>query len=162
LPGALSPVLVFSSAAPDGADGARRDRTAARAVRVGVVAVAAVALPLGLAAGWLVPRLFGAGFGGAAAALRALLPGIVAYAAGTVLAGDFIGRGRPGWNAQGSVLTVVLSLVAGLLLIPRGGIVGAAWASSLAYTGGAVWMIVRFRRATGLAWRDVLLVQRTG
>ncbi|MHB8078236.1 MAG: lipopolysaccharide biosynthesis protein [Candidatus Krumholzibacteriia bacterium] len=154
LPSALSPILVFSSAAPG--DAGARDRLAARAVRVGLVATAAVALPLGLAAGWLLPRLFGSAYAAAAPALRALLPGIVAFAPGAVLAGDFIGRGRPGWNAQASAFTLAVNLVAGLALVPRFGLPGAAWASTTAYIAGATWMVLRFRRASGLTWRALL------
>ena len=154
LPSALSPILVYSSAA--GGDAGARDRLAARAVRVGLVATAAGALPLGLAAGWLLPRLFGGEYAAAVPALRALLPGIVAFAPGAVLAGDFIGRGRPGWNAQASAFTLVINLVAGVALVPRFGLTGAAWASTIAYASGAAWMVLRFRRASGLTWQGLL------
>ena len=154
LPSALSPILVYSSAA--GGDAGARDRLAARAVRVGLVATTVVALPLGLAAGWLLPRLFGGEYAAAVPALRALLPGIVAFAPGAVLAGDFIGRGRPGWNAQASAFTLAVNLVAGLALVPRFGLTGAAWASTIAYASGAAWMVLRFRRASGLTWRELL------
>ncbi len=158
LPGALSPVLVYSSADP--AAECARDRLAARAVRLGLGATAIAALPVAILAGPLLPRLFGAEYAPAAPALRALLPGIVAYAAGAVLAGDFIGRGRPAWNAHASALTLGLNLLAGLLLVPRHGAVGAAWASTLAYTGGAAWMLVRFRQASRLGWRELCGWQR--
>jgi O-antigen/teichoic acid export membrane protein len=154
LPSALSPILVYSSAAAG--DAGARDRLAARAVRVGLVATAAVALPLGLAAGWLLPRLFGGEYAAAVPALRALLPGIVAFAPGAVLAGDFIGRGRPGWNAQASAFTLAINLVAGVALVPRFGLTGAAWASTIAYASGAAWMVLRFRRASGLTWQGLL------
>ena len=154
LPSALSPILVYSSAASG--DAGDRDRLAARAVRVGLAATAVVALPLGLLAGWLLPRLFGGEYAAAAPALRALLPGIVAFAPGAVLAGDFIGRGRPGWNAQASAFTLAVNLVAGLALVPRLGLLGAAWASTIAYASGAAWMVLRFRRASGLTWRELL------
>lgn len=158
LPGALSPVLVYSSSAPDQME--ERDRLAARAVRVALAATAAVALPLGLAAGPLLNVLFGGAYAASAPALRALLPGVVAFAPGAVLAGDFIGRGRPQWNAQASLLTVAVSLLAGLLLIPSYAAVGAAWAGTAAYAVGATVMVTRFRKATGLPLREILLVKR--
>jgi putative peptidoglycan lipid II flippase len=94
------------------------------------------------------------------APLRALLPGIVVFSAGAVLAGDFIGRGRPVWNAQASGVTVGVNVLAGVLLIPRWAETGAAWASTLAYTAGALVMLVRFRRATGLGWGHLLRPKR--
>lgn len=159
LPAALSPVLVYTSAAPDG--GPRRDRLAARAVRAGLLATLAAAVPLAALAGWLIPALFGPAYAGAAAPLRTRLPGVVAYAVGGVLAGDFIGRGRAAWNTQASVLTAAVNAAAGLWLIPRHGLAGAGWASTLAYLAGATWMLLRFRGATRLSLREILWPART-
>ena len=101
--------------------------------------------------------LAGGVYAGASSALWALLPGIVAVAPATVLAGDFIGRGHPAWNAQASSLVVIVGVILGLWLIPGHGAVGAAWASSLSYALGTVLMVVRFRKATGLSLREILI-----
>lgn len=153
LPGALQPLLVYASADADDTD---RDVVAARAVRVGLAAAAVAALVLALVSRPLLSALFGAEYLASTAPLRALLPGIVIFAAGSVLAGDFIGRGRPAWNAQASGVTVAVNVLAGLLLIPSGGATGAAWASTIAYAAGALVMLTRFRAATGLGWRAIL------
>lgn len=155
LPGALTPLLVHSSAA-DAAD-PLRDRTAARAVRLGVGLTLAAGLPLYLLAGPLLELAGGGQYAASGPALRALLPGIVAFAPGVVLAGDFIGRGRPHWNTQASVLTVLINVAAALWLIPPHGAVGAAWASTIAYTCGSAAMLWRFRRATGMSLRGLVL-----
>lgn len=158
LPGAMTPLLVHSSAAsaadPD------RDRTASRAVRLGILVTLAAAVPLAVVAGPLLSLLAGGAYADSAAALRALLPGVVAFAPGAVLSGDFIGRGKPHWNTQASLLTVGVNLVAGLLLIPGHGAVGAAWSSSIAYTCGSFLMIARFRQTTGLSIRSALRRRR--
>lgn len=155
LPGALTPLLVHSSAAEAG--DMRRDRTAARAVRLGVGLTLAAALPLYLAAAPLLALAGGGQYADSVPALRALLPGIVAFAPGVVLAGDFIGRGRPHWNTQASALTVLVNVAAALVLLPRHGAIGAAWASSLAYACGSAIMLWRFRRATGMSLRGLVL-----
>ena len=155
LPGALTPVLVHTSAA-DASDRGR-DRTAARAVRLGVGLTLIAGLPLYLLAKPLLALAGGGQYAASGDSLRALLPGIVAFAPGVVLAGDFIGRGRPHWNTQASVLTVIINVVAALLLIPAHGAVGAAWASSLAYALGSAVMLWRFRRATGMSLRGLVL-----
>ena len=158
LPGALTPLLVHSSAARAGDP--ERDRTASRAVRLGVLVTLAAAVPLALVAGPLLSRFAGGAYAGSAPALLALLPGIVAFAPGAVLAGDFIGRGRPNWNTQASLLTVLVNLVAGLLLIPEHGALGAAWSSSIAYACGSLLMILRFRQTTGLSLRSAFRRRR--
>ncbi len=144
LPGAITPLLVHSSAS-DSSD-PERDRTAVKAVKVGVLLTFAAAVPLFLLADPLLKLLAGGEYSGSGPALRALLPGIVAFAPGAVLAGDFIGRGKPHWNTQASALTVAVNLAAGWMLIPRYGPVGAAWASTIAYTVGAAVMLIRFFR----------------
>ena len=148
LPGALTPILVHTSAT-SGSD-PDRDRTACRGVQLGVLVTAVVAVPLYFLAEPLLSFLAGGQYEASGAALKALLPGIVAFAPGAVLAGDFIGRGKPHWNTQASALTVVINIAVGLWLIPRFGAVGAAYASSIAYFFGSAVMVLRFRQATGL------------
>jgi O-antigen/teichoic acid export membrane protein len=155
LPGALTPLLVHSSAAH--ASDPDRDRTAARAVRLGILLTLAAGLPLFILAEPLLALLAGGEYQGSGLALRALLPGIVAFAPGVVLAGDFIGRGKPHWNTQASALTVVVNVIAGVTLIPQHGPAGAAWASSIAYACGSAVMLARFRQITGMSLRGLIL-----
>jgi O-antigen/teichoic acid export membrane protein len=159
LPAAMSLILVHASAA--GERPAQRDENAARAVRIGLAVTLLAAIPLACLAGPLLRFAFGPEYAASAPPLRALLPGIVAFAPGAILAGDFIGRGKPVWNAAASIVTVVANVLAGLWLIPRHGAVGASWASSLAYTVGAAMMVLRFHQATRLPFSAILLPRRS-
>ncbi len=154
VPEALNPLLVHSAAraAPE-----VRDATSARAVRLGLGLTVLAAIPLGLLAGPLLSILRDGAFAAATGPLLALLPGVVAFAPGVILAGDFIGRGHPDWNTQASVITVVVNVALCLIWIPRQGILGAAWASSVAYAVGSLVMVIRFRRLTGLPWSTILV-----
>ncbi len=154
VPEALNPLLVHSSSSRQASD---RDQTAARAVRLGLGVTALAALPVALLCEPLLGLLRDGAFLPAAAPLRVLLPGAVLFAPGVILAGDFIGRGKPQWNTQASAATVVVNVALCLWWLPRFGILGAAWASTLAYTLGSAIMVARFRRLTGLPWRDILV-----
>jgi O-antigen/teichoic acid export membrane protein len=156
VPEALNPLLVHSSA---NALYRGRDRTAARAVRLGLWVTILAAVPLALLAEPLLGLLRGGVYLPAVPALWVLLPGVVAFVPGVILAGDFIGRGVPHWNTQASAVTLALNVVLCLLWIPRLGILGAAWSSTVAYAFGSALMIWRFRRVTGLSWREILLPQ---
>lgn len=158
LPGALTPLLVHSSARHQGDPD--RDRTAARALRIGFLLTLVAGTPLFFLANPLLGFLAGGEYQASGDSLRALLPGIIAFAPGAVLAGDFIGRGKPHWNTQASALTVAVNLVAAYFLIPRHGAVGAAWSSSIAYAVGSAVMLIRFRQATGFDWGRVFLGRR--
>jgi len=157
VPEALNPLLVHTSA---GADHSDRDRTAARAVRLALAATAAAAIPVALLASPLLGLVRDGAFAGSVAPLWALLPGVVAFAPGAVLAGDFIGRGRPAWNTQASAVTVAINVGLCLLWIPSLGVMGAAWASTVAYAAGAFLMLLRFRSVTGLPWPTILVLRR--
>jgi O-antigen/teichoic acid export membrane protein len=158
LPGALTPLLVHSSARHQGDPD--RDRTAARALRIGFLLTLVAGAPLFFLAKPLLGFLAGGEYQASGDSLRALLPGIIIFAPGAVLAGDFIGRGKPHWNTQASALTVAVNLVAAYYLIPRHGAVGAAWSSSIAYTVGSAMMLMRFRQATGFTWGKVFFGRR--
>lgn len=157
LPSALTPLLVHSSAAH--ASDPERDRTAAKAVRLGILVTLAVGVPLLFLIKPLLTVFAGGEFAPAAKAFMALLPGIVIFAPGAVLAGDFIGRGKPHWNTQASALTVVINVIVGVQLIPPHGAVGAAWASTIAYACGTFVMLARFRQATRMSLRGMILGQ---
>ena len=144
LPNALQPLLVYSASGQE--DGPARDWTTLRAVRIGLLATVVGALVWAVVARPVFSVFLQDEYLAAIPALMALLPGIVVFSCGSVLAGDFIGRGHPGWNTQASLLTVLVNIACGFLLIPRFSIVGAAWASSIAYLAGSVMMFWRFSR----------------
>jgi O-antigen/teichoic acid export membrane protein len=155
LPGALQPLLVYSSSA-QGDDG-QRDQVTIRAIRLGLLSTAFGALIWLIFAGPVFRFFLQPEYAAAIPALQALLPGIVIFSAGSVLAGDFIGRGHPVWNTQASFLTVAVNVIAGLVLIPGYGVVGAAWASSIAYAVGSVAMLWRFSRETGYGLNTIFM-----
>ena len=66
--------------------------------------------------------------------LLALLPGVVLIGGAKVLTNEIAGRGYPHYNSINSGLSLILTLLFDLLLIPRYGMLGAAIASSLSYT----------------------------
>jgi len=65
--------------------------------------------------------------------LLVLLPGAILLGTAKVLTNDIAGRGFPQYNSISSGLSLVLTVVFDLLLIPKLGILGAALASSLSY-----------------------------
>ncbi len=154
LPGALTPLLVHSAAAGD-AD-PQRDGDSLRAVRLGFLVTLCAGIPLFFLAEPMLSLLAGGAYAASGQALRALLPGIVMFAPGAVLAGDFIGRGRSHWNTQASLITLGINIGAGLWLIPRFGAVGAGWASSIAYACGSMIMITRFLAVSGTSLRTLI------
>jgi len=86
--------------------------------------------------------------------LVALLPGVVLLGAGKVLTNDIAGRGYPHYNSIVAGVALVITVALDLLLIPRMGVVGAALASTAAYSLtfvlAVVFYLVVSRRPAGI------------
>lgn len=109
---------------------------------------------------WIVLLLYSEAFLPAVGVLRALLVGIITLSAGRVLSNDIAGRGFPRLNIYTGIAAVVTNIVLNLLWIPRYGIVGAAWASTVSYTVSFLMALFFYCRLSGNLWTKVVLPQR--
>lgn len=123
-------------------------------------ATALGALVLALLSHWIVLFLYSEAFLPAVKALQALLVGIVALSAGRVLSNDLAGRGRPILNAYGGAATVAANVILNILWIPRFGIVGAAWASTVSYFVSFLFALFFYCRLSGNRWPVAIIPQR--
>lgn len=119
------------------------------------------ALILALVSRWVVVLLYSEAFLPAASALQALLLGIIALSAGRVLANDIAGRGLPRLNIYTGAVAVLTNVAMNILWIPKLGIVGAAWASTVSYTVLFLGSFFFYCRLSGNRWTKVLLPQRS-
>jgi O-antigen/teichoic acid export membrane protein len=119
------------------------------------IAITALEVGILLMFGGLFLRMFfGAAFEAALPALYWLLPGTLLYCVPRVLEGDLAGRGHPLICSLAAAMAVMATIALDLLWIPRRGIVGAAWASSVAYGLNAGILLAAFTRTTGInGWR---------
>ncbi len=92
---------------------------------------------------------FGEAFTPAAPALIWLAPGVVALATGSVFRLALLGDEKPGVVSSITAASSVLCIVLNFLLIPSYGIVGAAIASSAAYSAAAFAFIITALRNGG-------------
>jgi len=104
-----------------------------------------------------VPLIFGDAFDDAVLPFLWLLPGTVALAGTKILAAYVFSRGRPLINAQIAFVTLVVTVIADLILIPPFEVAGAAAASSLAYCCSLALSAVAWRRISGGSISDALL-----
>jgi len=87
---------------------------------------------------WLISPVFGEEYVEALPAFLWLLPGIIAGAGSRIYANCIAAAGKPEWNMYSSIGVVTINVIGNILLVPKYGIVGAAWATSLAYVLNAV------------------------
>jgi O-antigen/teichoic acid export membrane protein len=131
LPGLAVNYVLYPTYARQGGAGAARD---ARRIlpRVAIIP-AIVALPLGVAAIFVIPFAYGEAFRPAIVPTWILLFGLAGVGVTGVTTAFLYGDGRPGLNSLGLGTGLVVTVVLDILLIPRFGILGAAVASCAAY-----------------------------
>ena len=108
----------------------------------------------------LIQLLFGSEFVGAVAALLVLLPGIVLLSLGRVVANDFAARGWVGINMVLAGTVLLINTIANLVLIPQFGFLGAAMATTLAYTFDVTVRLLLQWRLLGVPWWECMIPTR--
>jgi O-antigen/teichoic acid export membrane protein len=127
--------------------------------------ILAISFPLvagfGAISFWLVPFLYGKDFTASVYPLLSLLPGILIFNLGKILANDLAGRGRVDINLFITGVGTLINISANLLLIPRMGAVGAALSSTISYSVVTLLFISRYVRLTQSHWTDLLILRKT-
>jgi O-antigen/teichoic acid export membrane protein len=144
-----------ASASPDVAarEAARLARIALLIGVVGAVCLAVVASPF-------IDIVYGPAYAGSVPPLLALLPGVVALMAASVLASYIAGLGQLRINLIVSIVGLCATVPLDLLLIPRIGAIGAALASTVSYSLSTVVTVRWAMKLAGLPARDLLVVKR--
>ena len=108
----------------------------------------------------LIKILFGIAFLPSVTPLLILLPGIVALGGAKTLTADMAGRGMPQFGAYSSFISLAVNIPLNLWLIPKWGIAGAAFASSVAYIIATIVVIIAFTKISAKSWTDILLIKK--
>ncbi|MEX1230944.1 MAG: D-glucuronyl C5-epimerase family protein [Planctomycetaceae bacterium] len=121
------------------------------------VSTLGLSLVLAFAGEFILAMLLGPKFIPAGGVLVWLLPGTVLASLARVLANDLAARGYVGWNVWNAGVLVVVNVVSNLWLIPRFGIVGAAWSSSLGWTVYTILALVVYCRLNPTKWWELMI-----
>lgn len=105
-----------------------------RAMHFVFLAVTGSSLLLFFFAEPLVVFMFGRQFSGSLPAIFWLIPGIIFFSLSILLMNHFAGRGNPPIVIWSPAVAFIINIVLNIVLIPLYGIIGAAAASSAAYT----------------------------
>jgi O-antigen/teichoic acid export membrane protein len=117
-------------------------------------------LILALLAKPLIKILFGSPFLPSVMPLLILLPGIIALGGAKTLTADLAGRGKPQFGTYASFVSLAVNIPLNLWLIPKWGISGAAFSSSIAYIVATLVVIIAFVKISDKAWTNILLIKK--
>jgi O-antigen/teichoic acid export membrane protein len=126
-------------------DAAQAESRARRLIPRAGLLTAAGAVPLALAAGFVVPGIYGEAFRPAVIPAQILLLGLSVEGIAGVITAFLYGRGHPGLNSIAMGMGLVVTVVLDLILIPPFGATGAAWASAAAYVITTGTLVMWFR-----------------
>lgn len=108
----------------------------------------------------LLVLFYGTAFLPALRAFQILIPGIVTLSVAKILSSDLNGRDRRIYHTVATAIAFATNVALCLAWIPRYGIEGAAWASTVAYTLQSVLMLVFFTRLSGCGLSETVFIQR--
>lgn len=123
---------------------------ARKLLRAGAGTALATAAVVAVTAGFVIPAAFGEGFRGAVGPTLGLLPAGVATGVQWIAVRGSVARGRSSAMLRTFVPTVVAMIMLDLVLIPTGGLAGAAAAAGIAAVIGACIALADLRRALAL------------
>ena len=145
----LRPYQVRSTAA-------EAHRRVARVFRIATIVTIPLVVVLAIAAPLLCVTIFGEEFRGSVLPLQLLAPGALGIVALKLMGNTLVAQRRPLLETAAIGMAFLATVVLDFLLIPRYGAVGAALASTLAYTVAGVAVATIFLRALGGPKRDLL------
>jgi stage V sporulation protein B len=125
------------------------NRITPQACRQTLLIVCVAAIGFSAVGGFLIVGLYGEAYQPAVAPFLLLLPGIIGVTVAKIISADLSGRGKPQFAAYTAGITVCVTIVLDVLLIPKFSISGAAFASSIAYIASGLLAVFWFSRETG-------------
>jgi O-antigen/teichoic acid export membrane protein len=131
-----------------------------RVTRNAFAATLVAAVVLVLLSRPLLLLFYGTEYLGALHAFRILIPGVVMLSFNTILSSDLSARDKRVYQTIANAIGFGLNIVLCLILIPRTGLVGAAWASTIAYSTQSILMLVFFRRFSGCGIVETVFLRR--
>lgn len=90
-----------------------------------------------------------------------LLIGIVSASGNEIIFTDLMGRGKPFLITPVCIFSIILNLMLNILLIPRLGIIGAAWSLVITYTLNFLITLIIYIRISGNKINDIILIKKS-
>jgi O-antigen/teichoic acid export membrane protein len=109
-----------------------------------------------IAAGPVVTVLFGDAYTEAAAAVRWLIPGIVAFSVWRVLMADLVGRGLSRRGLRSALALAAIGTLGAVVLVSPLGITGGAAATTMAYIVATIIVVREYSLVTGVSARELV------
>lgn len=105
----------------------------------------------------LIKLVYGEIFLPALKPLLALLPGVLMLSIHKIITSDLLGRGKPVIQAIISSIVFIMTIVFDFILIPKYGVIGAAFASTIAYSAASIIGLFIYLKISGNSIWDMII-----
>jgi O-antigen/teichoic acid export membrane protein len=158
VPDAIGTVLL-PKVAKMGADSARELTPAVS--RIAFLLVSLMAIFLVLFSQKIIVLFFGKEFQPSNIALLILLPGMISLTVWKIIATDLIAEGYPAEYSLTAMVSLIATIVLNLLLVPKYGIGGAAFAATVAYMSATIAIICIYTQFTKISFIKLFVPSST-
>lgn len=131
------------------------------AARISTLVSAVAALALGTSMLWWLPLLFGKEFSASLPVAAILLLAVVISTPGSIAGAGLSARGKPGLRSVALVIVCVLNISLLVLLLPRWGAMGAAFATLISLSAMTLLKQLFLHRYCGVRVRDFYGLRRS-
>ncbi len=135
-------------------------RLTAQSCRRTLMVTVPAAAALALLGPWIITLWYGKAYAEAGAPLPWAAVGVAAMSIFVIITRDFTARQKQRVNTVSGLLALATNVALNVVLIPIYGIVGASFATAVAYSGACVILIFFFLRESGLGWSAVIIPTR--
>ena len=158
LPAAISLVL-FSKSANSRSDEEAYGR-ASRILRISLPILLIVCLIFAMLSEFFVTLIYGTEFEQSAEVINILLPGVLVITITKILHPDMAARGYPLYGLLAFIGPLIINILLNLIWIPKYGVIGAAWASSISYIIGGLLYAVIYAKKEKLRVKELLFLKK--
>lgn len=137
------------------------DRFTSQIVRISLFATLVCAILFTVIGYPLISLLFGDRFLYSYLPMLVLLPGVFALSLSKLLSSNIYARGFPIVNSLFTAIALVVTITLDFLLIPRYGVIGAALATTIAYTTSALLFISFYKTKASEQLPNILFIKRS-
>jgi O-antigen/teichoic acid export membrane protein len=129
--------------------------------RLLLTGIGSICLFLAVLGKWLFPLIFGQSFVQMNALFLLLIPGIMALTAHYPLTAYYSGKKMIPVNIRGSLLALVIIVIADVIFIPRAGVKAASLISSIGYIVYYLYVLFIFKKEYHTSVADFFLIKKT-
>jgi O-antigen/teichoic acid export membrane protein len=156
----LLSTIVFARSATS-KNGLAFSKKVAQLMRLSFLFISIGSLTLWLLSEWIITGMFGEKFTESVQVFNNLLPGIVLLTIYKVMNMDLAGKGKP-WIAMFAMIpALIINIALNSFLIPRYGASGAALASTISYSVGALLFLFVYSRTVQIPVKELISYRKT-